>query len=76
MTEGTTLNTDCETRTVLEKQDKVLRSYCAQKGGRGASWPGGTGATAKAGNMFALTCVVHQVVMLDVYSGGLSEEGK
>ena len=89
----------------------MLRSYFAQQVEGGAR--GGTGATARAGNMSALTCmreegargpwpsdqilikkgawklafsssfvffvvkfVVNSVVMLDVYSGGLSEEGK
>ena len=36
-------------RRLLEEQDKVLRSYFAQKGGRGAR--GGTETIARAGNM-------------------------
>jgi hypothetical protein len=40
-------------RRLLEDQDKVLRSYFAQMGGRGAR--GETGATARAGNMSVWT---------------------
>jgi hypothetical protein len=42
-------------RRLLEEQDKVLRSYFAQREGRGAR--GGTGAAARAGNMSAWTCM-------------------
>jgi hypothetical protein len=43
-------------RRLLEEQDKVLRSYFAQRGGD-AEQRGGTGATARARNMSALTCM-------------------
>jgi hypothetical protein len=42
-------------RRLLEEQDKVLRSYFAQKEGCGAR--GGTGAIARAGNMSNGTCM-------------------
>jgi hypothetical protein len=42
-------------RRLLEEQDKVLRSYFAQKGGRVAR--GETGAIARAGNMSNGTCM-------------------
>jgi hypothetical protein len=42
-------------RRLLEEQDKVLRSYFAQKKGRGAR--GRTGAIARAGDMSNGTCM-------------------
>jgi hypothetical protein len=42
-------------RRLLEEQEKVLRSYFAQRGGGGAR--GEVGAPARAGNMSASTCV-------------------
>ncbi len=46
-------------RRLLEEQDKLLRSYFAQRGGD-AEQRGGTGATARARNMSALTCMCEE----------------
>jgi hypothetical protein len=42
-------------RRLLEEQDKMLRSYFAQKGGTRSK--GGTGSIARAGNMSSGTCM-------------------
>jgi hypothetical protein len=42
-------------RRLLEEQDKVLRSYFAQKGGTRSR--GRTGANAMAGKMSSGTCI-------------------
>jgi hypothetical protein len=45
-------------RRLLEEQDKVLRSYFAQKGG--ARGQKGKGVTAKVGNMSSGTCTCEE----------------